>query len=173
MGGISTRDEIVEMARCCHIEGKRWHFHILAPDCCYNERRGSYALVLENRTDDRTLIAYGNDPFVSISQELVTLLHGKKVLDKDLWSNRSNNPSFETVLERARALSRRNIFWHHHLFFPDCVLNDHGGKWNIVFEDPENHEILETQYDDEPIDDLARLEVLYFSQTNPSSRSHE
>ena len=52
--------------------------------------------------------------------------------------------------------------------FPDCIFNGHGGKWNITFEDKENDTIIEALYDEEPVDDLRLIEVLFFQQTDPS-----
>jgi hypothetical protein len=47
------------------------------------------------------------------------------------------------------------------------VFNEHEGKWTIVFEDGTAEHIPELVYDDEPVDDLRRIEILFFEQARP------
>lgn len=156
--------QIVEIAKRCHDAGADWHFHVFPPGCAFNSQPDRFALVLEDRSGDETFVVYGNHPFIDASQELVTLLHGDTVLDQQKAKTQSGNPGIQQVLERAVALIDRNQFWHHHMFFPNCVFNRQAGMWNLIFEDPETGEVLETVYPEEPLADLNRLEVLYFSQ---------
>jgi hypothetical protein len=36
--------------------------------------------------------------------------------------------------------------------------------WKIIFEDQANQRTLEAVYDEEPVDDLKAIEVLYYAQ---------
>lgn len=155
-------------AREWHAEGKSWHFHALAPDCIFNEREGQYTLLLENHTDNQVFAVYSAGDFVKVSQELVKLLHGAKILDKEAAQTTSNEEAIQSVLARAAEIRRTGGCWHHHMLFPDCVLNQHAGKWNIVFEDPETDQSTEILYDEQPVADLRRIEVAYFEQADPS-----
>ena len=164
-----TIEEVQEKARLWQAQGKKWHFHMLTPDCIFNERNDKQAFVLENSTDSQTYVVYSDRPYVKADQELVKMLHGDKILDRDKGTTNSSNERMQVVLQRAQELNERNIPWHHHMLFPDCIFNEHKGKWNIVFEDKENSEVIEALYDEEPVDDLRSIEVLYFEQTCPSS----
>ncbi|MBN1315411.1 MAG: hypothetical protein JXA42_08085 [Anaerolineales bacterium] len=159
-----TVPQVIEIARGCKGAGKRWHFHVLPPGCHFSPQPDRFVLVMENRSDGETFAVYGDDPFIDASQELVTLLHGDTVLDQEKGKTQSVNPAIQQILERAKVLIDRKIYWHHHMLFPDCVFNRHAGLWNLVFENPETGEVLETLYPEEPLADLRRLEVLYFSQ---------
>jgi len=150
------------MVRTWCDEGKRWHFHSLAPGCAFNSQRDHYALVLENRTEGQTTIIYSSEEFSEISQELVKMLHGKSILDREQDRDASNNEMFRQIMQRARDLQQKGIAWHHHMLFPDCIFNQHRGKWNIVFESGEDEGIVEVLYDEEPTADLRTIEVAYF-----------
>ena len=167
---MTSAQQILEQARLCQAEGKRWHFHVFPPGCLLNQRPDRYALTLENGTDAQIHVVYGDTPFMEVSQVLVTMLHGKTVLAEECSPTGSDESRLGPVLERARALSARNIYWHHHLLFPDCSYNQHPGKWNIVFEDPEKQETLQILYDQEPLADLRLVETLYFAQIRPAQR---
>jgi hypothetical protein len=159
-----TVSQVIEIARRCKDAGKGWHFHVLPPGCHFSPQPERFVLVMENRSDEETFAVYGDDPFIEASQELVTLLHGDTILDKKKGKTQSSNPAIQQVLERAQACIECGIYWHHHMLFPNCVFNQHAGMWNLVFKDPETGEVLETLYPEEPLADLCRLEVLYFSQ---------
>ena len=165
-----TIEECRKKAKLWHAQKDSWHFHVLAPQCAFNTRRDNYALVLENRTDIRTYVVFSESEFVKVSQELVKLLHGDRILDKDEAKASRGSEKIQAVLRRARELNQRNLAWHHHMLFPDCVFNKHSGKWNIVFEDKQDESVVEIVYDVEPVDDLRLIEVLYFHRTDPSFR---
>ena len=57
--GVSIK-RVVELAEQWQSEGKKWHFHMLTPDCVFNERNDKYAFVLENRSDQDTYVAYSD-----------------------------------------------------------------------------------------------------------------
>jgi hypothetical protein len=154
-------------ARRWHEEGKRWHIHMLTPDCAFNQRHDQHAFVLENSTDGETLVIYSDQPQVDLDHELLLLLHGNDILDKRRAAACSSGEGLEAILRRAEDLNEQDLPWHHHIFFPDCVFNEHRGKWAIVFEDGTIDQIQELVYDDEPVDDLRRIEILFFEQACP------
>jgi len=189
----TTIEDIEEKARLWHAQGKAWHFHMLPGDCVFNERSGHYAFMLENRTDDETYVVYWSErggasdsggrrhsdgassaasytaidlpqKFMELGEELVTIQYGEDILDEGTGSTESTNEQMRAVLQKARDLNERGVYWHCHLLFPDCALNKHGGKWNIAFECKATGDFVEVLYDDDPVDDLNRIEVLYYEQ---------
>ena len=164
-----TLAEVLEKAKLWQAQEKSWHFHVLAPDCVFNERRDQYALVLENRTDNQTYVLYGADNYAQVSQVLVKMLHGESILDKNKGTTSSGHEKMRTILQKAQEFNREHVPWHHHMLFPDCIFNKHQGWWNIVFEDKDKGEVSEVLYDQEPVDDLRSIELLYFEQTYPSA----
>ena len=165
-----TIEECRKKAKLWHAQKDSWHFHVLAPHCAFNTRRDTHALVLENRTVNRTYVVFSDDKFVKVSQELVKLLHGDRILDKDKATTSRGSEKIQVVLQKASESNQGNLAWHHHMLFPDCIFNEHRGKWNIVFEDKQDDSVVEILYDVEPVDDLRLIEVLYFHQTDPSFR---
>lgn len=162
-----TTTQLKQIARQYAEQGKNWHFHILTPKCQLNEV-DKYAIVLENTTDNEFYVVYSEDPQMEIGQELVALLHGKDVIKK-ASSKDSVSPSeqVQRLLDRAKQLTTKGVFWHHHTLFPGCKYNKHVGKWVIVFEDQEKGEIIESLTDDEPKSDLQYIEGLFYKQSRP------
>lgn len=164
-------------------EGRQWHFHMLTPDCAFNEREDQHAFVLESRYDDEDYVAYVHkiapsdeskasysavdlpQSFMELGQRLVSMLYGEEILDEDTGATESDNEQMRSVLEKARQLNTEGIHWHSHLSPPYCALNEHKGKWSIVFENRAHDEFMEVLYDEEPVEDLNRIEVLYYKQT--------
>ncbi len=159
-----TIDEIKTLAKQFSANKKKWHFHILTPECQLNES-AKYALILENVTDNQFYVVYSDEPYMDIGKELVVLLHGADVV-RDETEEKLNPPSEQVgkLLERAKELSSKGIYWHHHVLFPGCTYNKHGSKWVIVFEDKEKGEIIESTSDREPKNDLQHIEGLFYSQ---------
>lgn len=161
----TTINQIIETAKRLSNEKKKWHFHILTPECQLNDSK-SYALVLENTTDDETLVCYSDEPYMDIGKELVKLLHGENVVTVDKQKPNEVEPSAQVkrILQRARQLNEKGESWHHHMLFPNCRFNKHKGKWTIVFEDKEKDEVIESVSDDEPKADLQHIETLFYQQ---------
>jgi len=159
-----TVEEIKKLAQEFAQTGKKWHFHILTPECQLNDT-GKYALVLENTADDQEFSVLSDQPYMNIGQELVKLLHGKDVVKKET-ETKPNKPSANVVkiLKRANELITKRIFWHHHMLFPGCQYNQHTNKWVIIFEDPEKKKIIKSITDAEPKIDLQYIEGLFYSQ---------
>ena len=155
--------QILRLAASFHGQGKEWHFHMLPPGCFFNIRN-KHAFILENRSGNKTYVAYSNKRYMKEGQKLVKMLHGNKILRKADKVQSTENKKIEIILKKARGMNRKNIPWHHHMLFPDCIFNKHKGKWNIVFEDKENNKIIESVSREEPVDDLRGIEVLYYKQ---------
>ncbi|MBW2973928.1 hypothetical protein KY346_06070 [Candidatus Woesearchaeota archaeon] len=157
-------DEVENLAKELQSQGKKWHFHMLTPDCVFNKNKGKHAFVFENVSDNKTYVVYSDERNMELGQKLVKMIHGDKILKKEENAIPSKNEKIKKILEKAKNLNERGIHWHHHMLFPNCIFNEHSGKWNIVFEDQETGEKIEVLYDDEPVDDLREIEVLYYAQ---------
>jgi hypothetical protein len=158
----ASLEHVIELAEAAQLANKSWHFHILAPTCCFNPRRDLYGLVVEVPADKTFVVAYVAERPVEQGKRLVTLLHGSKVLEGASSSSAARNSVAAKIAERARTLNEHNISWHHHMLFPNCALNQHPGHWNITFEDPQSGETLSALYEPEPIDDLKEIEALFY-----------
>ena len=62
----------------------------------------------------------------------------------------------------------RKADWHHHMMFPDCVLNPHPGEWLISLEVRGEDEILQHTFAEEPLDTLRAIENMFFAQETGS-----
>jgi hypothetical protein len=161
----ATISQIKKKAKQLASAGKNWHFHILTPECQLNDKK-SYALILENATDDEVLVCYSDEPYMDIGKELVKLLHGEDVVkDKNQQTEVTEpSPQVQEILKRAQQLNAAGKSWHHHLLFPGCRFNNHPDKWVIIFEDKEAGEIIESVSDNEPKEDLQHIETLFYQQ---------
>lgn len=156
--------QIKKQAAQLQDSGKKWHFHILTPECQLNETN-DYALILENTTDNEAWICYSDKPYMGIGQELVKLLHGDDVVKSDGDTKPSApSPEVEKLLERAKDLNKKGEFWHHHMLFPGCMFNKHQNKYVIIFEDQENSKVIKSITDAEPKNDLQHIEGLFYAQ---------
>jgi hypothetical protein len=159
-------EAVVLRAEQAHASGKQWHFHILSPSCCFNQRIGLYALVVEIPLERESHIAYCADRPAEQGKRLVALLHGAKILQGAGAATQATNEITSSIIARARDLNSHGVAWHHHMLFPDCALNPSPGKWTLLFEDPETGEKLSATYDSEPLNDLREVEVLFYAQQN-------
>lgn len=161
----ATIDQIKQKAKELSSTGKKWHFHILTPECQLNDK-DNYALVLENTTDNESFICRSKEPYMNVGKELVKLLHGDNVVKDDNQETKVTEPSpqVQEILKRAKQLNSAGESWHHHMLFPDCMFNEHQGKWTIIFEDKEAREVIESITDDEPKEDLQHIETLFYQQ---------
>jgi hypothetical protein len=53
------------------------------------------------------------------------------------------------------------------MLFPDCIFNEHPGKWNIVLEGGETGLCINELYEEEPLAVLRELELGYFERDLP------
>lgn len=160
-----TIEEIKQKAKQFLETGKKWHFHILTPECQLNDE-GGYALVLENTSDNEVYVCHSEEPYMDIGKELVKLLHGDDVVKNDNSETEKSEPSDQVakILSRAKELNEAGQSWHHHMLFPGCRFNKHNDKFAIIFEDKEAGEIIESVSEDEPKGDLRYIETLFYQQ---------
>ena len=157
-----TIDEVMEKAKQWQKEGKKWHFHMLTPDCMFNEKKDKHAFVLENSTDNEVFVVYSDERYMEQGQELVKMIHGDEIMSEG--SKPIEDENIKIILEKAKRFNEQGIHWHHHMLFPDCIFNKHKGKFCIVFEDKEEGRIIEAVSDEEPKENLNKIEVLYYQQ---------
>ncbi|UCG95669.1 MAG: hypothetical protein JSV92_01305 [archaeon] len=157
-----TIGEIMGKAKELQEQGKKWHFHMLTPDCMFNES-GKNAFVLENESDSESYVVYSDKRYMEQGQVLVRMLHGKEILGKK-EIRKGESREVKEILERARDYNSGGVHWHHHMLFPNCIYNKHRGKWCIVFEDKEKNRIIESVTDYEPSESLRKIEVLFYAQ---------
>ncbi|MDO8657116.1 MAG: hypothetical protein Q7K55_00110 [Candidatus Levybacteria bacterium] len=141
---------------------KKWHFHILTPDCQLSTSP-QFALIVESTVDDQIFVSYFDQNPMELGEELVKLLHGSDII-QGRFGNQEPSSSFQLILNKAKELNSRGIFWHHHMLFPDCIYNTSKGKWKIILEDKEANEVLESLSDNEPKSDLQQMELLFYQQ---------
>ena len=165
----TTINQIIEAVKKLSDEKKRWHFHILTPECQLNDE-DNYALVLENTSDNEALVCYSDEPYMDVGKELVKLLHGEDVVADNKQKPKEAEPSAQVkrILQRAKQLNKTGKSWHHHMLFPNCRFNKHQDKWTIIFEDKETGEVIESVSDDEPKNDLQHIETLFYQQKKAS-----
>lgn len=144
---------------------KAWHFHMLTPSCVFNERRDVHAIVLENRTDNESVVVYTESRNLLAGRIFADLVHGHVLSGQEPKSCDDIATDLCPILSRARQLNEQGTTWHHHMFFPDCRFNEHAPLWVIVFEDPERTTIQKVTYKDEPIADFRAIELLYWAQS--------
>lgn len=159
-----TIQEIKEKALLFQKQGKKWHFHILLPNCIFNERKDKNAFILENETDQEYFVVYSDKRYMEEGQFLVKILHGKNILEEQTKQKIEKDENVRNILKRAEELNKKKIPWHHHMFFPNCIFNKNKGRWTVVFEDPEDGDVIEFSSEDEPRNILNKIEVLYYQQ---------
>ncbi len=52
--GVSIK-RVVELAEQWQSEGKKWHFHMLFPDCIFNKHKGKWKIVFEDKDSEDVL----------------------------------------------------------------------------------------------------------------------
>lgn len=159
----ATIEEIMEKARKLQKQGKRWHFHMLTPDCVFNKRKDKHAFVLECGSDSQSLINYSDKRHMEKGKILVRMLHGSEIVSEKA-PERALSRNVHIMIEKATELNKRGIRWHHHMLFPDCIFNKNKGEWCIIFEDKETGRVIESVSDCEPTGDLRRIESLFYAQ---------
>ena len=156
--------ELQEHAKICNHNKHSWHIHLLTPDCDFNNGKDKHAFILENGTKAETYVTYSNKRLLKVGKSLAKMLLGEGILKRVSKKSPIHNKTTEKIIQRAKDLNKKNMLWHHHILFPDCIFNKHSRKWVIVFEDKEKHQILEALYDEKPLEDLRELEILYYKQ---------
>lgn len=157
-----TVEQAREKSRSWQINGDNWHFHVLSPACLFNTDRTKYALILENQTTGQICAVYSETGFSTLSQDMLKLLYGEKILARPDAPPNLPDKRIEQILNRCEESSRENIPWHHHMLFPDCVFNDEPGKWNLVLEIGREPQVINISFDQQPLAALKRIEIAYF-----------
>lgn len=157
-------DQIQAQAYDLSQEKRGWHFHILTKDCLLNQS-GEHVFLLESHDNEEVFVHYCSEKPVEVGKKLAKLLHGEDIVrDNPLKESIEMPDAVAEIINRAKALNTACIAWHHHLLFPGCVFNRHAGKWTLIFEDPENRQILENVSDAEPRFELQEIETLFYEQ---------
>jgi hypothetical protein len=165
-----TISQAREKTRVWQEQGKMWHFHVLFPDCIFNTQSKQYAMVLEDRTSGETFVIYSDNGFAKISQEFLKLHYGDDILKTRAGGVSQERPA-NTLLAQCEIFKQNKVLWHHHMLFPDCIFNDHPGKWNIVMEGSGEARVFNALYDEEPLDDFQEIEIEYFKEIDPTFKT--
>lgn len=162
-----TSAKIIRTANKLVKEGKKWHFHILAPGCVFNKNK-IFALILEDTEKKTQMVHFSFKRPSKTGQMLVELLHGKGIskAEKKLWKVKSDlvSPKVMKMIERAKELNLKGFSWHHHLLFPECIFNEDSRYWTLIFEDPINGEVIKDKSKSEPKKALKKIEPLFYIQ---------
>jgi len=160
----ATLEELKALAIRLHKAQKPWHFHILTPGCALNNG-DDCVFVVEDIAAGEVYGYHSAQPEKGLGQELLPLLHGKKVLDNHQSAGTHEpNAIVQKMIARARMLNKQNKPWHHHVLFPQCAFNKHPGQWTLILEDVEGHERFESPSTEEPIADLQFIEPLFYAR---------
>lgn len=139
------------------------HFHVLSPDCKFNPEPSQYGFLIEDNTKGITYLAF-SESFPEVDKALTMLLFGDSIVDAG--SSRLCEKGFverSVVLRRILELQNKGRKWHHHIHFPECVLNPKKGKWAIsVEEDDQQGQVTVEVYEGKPTDIIREIEILYF-----------
>lgn len=128
-------DACLPLAKRFQGEGKDWHFHVLPPDCIHNPFPSQYALVMEDDTSATPYIAQAGNSFPEVDKALVRMLHGDSILDACASAAPAELEGAK-ILAHLRDLHMAGAIWHHHMHFPNCVINPLPGQWSISVESP-------------------------------------
>ncbi len=157
-----TIQEAVAIAKKLHSKGKKWHFHMLTPDCMFNDRKDKHTFIVENEEDNEVFVVYSDERYMAEGKELVKLIHGKSIVEEK--TAKITDEHSKIIIEKAKKFNEQGIYWHHHMLMPNCIFNKHKGKYCIVFEDKEENRIIESVSEEEPKDNLREIEILYYQQ---------
>ncbi len=152
---------IPKKALFCNSKGVKWHFHMLSPSCGLSDS-SRYAFVLETADSGMPFVHYSDKHEMDLRNQLLPFLHDKKVLDPNsVDTSHQSSAVVEKMVKRAKELNQKHIEWHHHMLFPDCYFNQRKPKWVLMFEDPEANETYQSLNDNEPLNDLKQIELLF------------
>ncbi|MBU0953566.1 MAG: hypothetical protein KKA90_04055 [Nanoarchaeota archaeon] len=150
-------EALVSRAKAAQAAGDPWHFHLLFPGCKLNNSK-DHVFVLELAGE--TLESRSAEPQTAAGEELVQLQFGKKILRPPAAP--TANPAVAAMLQEIGELGAGNLrAWHHHVLLPGCAFNPHPGTWTVLFE---GKTVREAVFDEEPREELARLETVYYGK---------
>lgn len=157
-------DYIIERSSYLQEHNRKWHFHMLGKDCNYNQHKGKFVIVLEDEETGKSYYAAFDEKPLLASKRLADLMYGAGFLDRQYKDE--HNPAFDRMLHIAEKLSTQGVEWHHHHLHPTCVFNTQKGKHCIVLENPITGEVSYAVYIHKPMEDLTRIERLFYKDVN-------
>ncbi len=80
--------------------------------------------------------------------------------------NKFMNISTTEIVKKAVEMTRKNITWHHHYMPPGCHFSK-SDKHQLILENEQTNEIWVARTEEKPLDDLKKLENLYFRKKFP------
>lgn len=165
-------EALVKKALEFNQKGIAWHFHMIGPACIFSRLKSNYEIILEmEETGDIFKSKFRKKP-IKETHQMAKLAYGSDFLETD---NRSENEDFSgervdengtflEMVDRARACCELGSAWHNHHLTPQCIFNPEKGKHCIVFEDEKQDDALYAYYNSDPVEDLAKLEKLFFKE---------
>ncbi len=78
---------------------------------------------------------------------------------------KSKKVSFKKWLKIAEELTKKNIKWHEHYLFPNCIFNKKK-KYIAILENEETGEIFVSESKKHKPEDLKKLEKLVFKSVH-------
>lgn len=145
--------------------GNNWHFHMLAPNCFFNKKKNKHAFVIENDSNKEIYVYHSNKRLMKLGKDLLKKIYGISILEQKNHKTNLENKKIANILKRAKFFNQERISWHHHMLLPNCFLNKNKGKWVIFFEDPKENKNIKLIYNKEPLNDLRKIEILYYQQS--------
>lgn len=154
-------DTVLDIANGFRQAGRRWHSHVLSPDCAHNPYAGQFAIVIEDDKGQASIAV--STVFPEADRALVKMLHGDTITDRASSSavTGATTSRASALPGRIAEIDRHRLAWHHHMHFPGCALSPRPSRWTVAVESDDG-DFFET-FDGEPIDVLRELEVLYFA----------
>ncbi|NYZ76194.1 hypothetical protein H0N98_03000 [Candidatus Micrarchaeota archaeon] len=71
------------------------------------------------------------------------------------------------IVRRAVEMARESIPWHHHYMPPGCHFSRESKMHQLILENEITQEIWVAKTDEKPLDELKKLEDLFFRKKFP------
>jgi hypothetical protein len=164
-------EALVNKAKKLKQAGIKWHFHMIGPACIFSRSKEQYEIIVETETAAEVFSSYFSEKPISQTRQMAELAYGPEFLKKEKYDDKeirgdekvNKKETFQKIMERARDCQASGAAWHNHHLPPQCSLNPKKGKHCIVFEDEAGGDALYAYYDQDPVEDLAELEKLFFT----------
>ena len=152
-----TREESLRLTTRWQKDGDSWHFHMLPPSCHFNDdSEGRDVILLENSSQSFTLVVTSSGADFELGKKLAQTVHAEV-----FQAQRNDCPRpaawFSTWNDQIQEWLATGTTWHHHMLFPDCVLNDYSPKWVLMLESPNMQPFLHTD-EVEPVAEFVAIE---------------
>jgi len=74
--------------------------------------------------------------------------------------------TIEELVKMAKEIDSKGVKWHHHYLPPECLLSEKTpDKHVIILENHETGEIWYSEDEEKRLDELEKLENLFFKRT--------